>query len=380
MSLGGYKFAGRYCQKGSLTDAQWAERMHACKHAAFWAAAEASGWSVDIGGALDPVGCNYMTKYYLYNGNDEQQFALYTLTKYKYSASSADEEQGYVGVGNAFPQDDSTYTWGYGCTSFIRAGIDSINFDQPFTFSPGTSYLWPMGNWGGRDYRSSTPSLTNSFLNATKVYFGFAVRGGDIICFCKSGTQSEPAVSIASCGGFSALLDGGDAYNYFLMSFQKPSTNVSYESSAVSKDGTVMQFSCPNSSGIHGNTDWKSISLQAYPVTKIGAYTETLPFSTIFAAGVYNADKPLLWGKGAVGVEGVAINNYLYGNSGARPELFTTVANGKYLAIRRKNSTWTYTGINGIDAGQTLPIIYIGWDPSNPDILQDSAWTLYDGT
>ena len=28
MSLGGYKFAGRYCEKGSLTDAQWALRMH----------------------------------------------------------------------------------------------------------------------------------------------------------------------------------------------------------------------------------------------------------------------------------------------------------------------------------------------------------------
>ena len=43
MSLGGYKFAGRYCEKGSLTDQQWALLMHKTRLAAFMAANTLSG-------------------------------------------------------------------------------------------------------------------------------------------------------------------------------------------------------------------------------------------------------------------------------------------------------------------------------------------------
>ena len=38
MSLGGYKFTGKYCNRGSLTDTQWVLLMHKTKVAAFMGA------------------------------------------------------------------------------------------------------------------------------------------------------------------------------------------------------------------------------------------------------------------------------------------------------------------------------------------------------
>jgi hypothetical protein len=64
------------------------------------------------------------------------------------------------------------------------------------------------------------------------------------------------------------------------------------------------------------------------------------------------------------------------------PASYSTAANGNYLAlvggsINGSSQTGSFLNVQTGTGFNACPTLYCGWDPSNPDITQESAWTAY---
>lgn len=398
MSLGGYKFAGRYCEKGSLTDVQWALRMHKTKVAAFMAANALAnaGWDYDMAGSpdgnyhcLDSVGYNYVTCFKRFvDENTTHYFSIFTLTRY---GGTSVTTAGYVAT-NRFARgaqgnNDTSTTYYLGASYasyFVRYGVVPFSYSTAATqLDNGQSYLLPAGNPGYRSSwsGSSTNDSTRTLLAVSTNYYGFAIKGSSIITFTGP-SVSGVAVSLLSIDAFSSkFVDGNNALSDTLM------INIQgIASSKFEKDdayyvasSSIVVASCPN--GTQNATDSFSIidcdPLAFYVATNIQAY----PFQSVSVKTWRTDETSKTIARGTVNVDLLAIN---YPESLLTK--FTTAANGKYLVL------------NGVDSPTNPPQklfgqvsyprdhnyytigVYCGWDPSNPDITQASAWQLYDGT
>lgn len=386
MSLGGYKFAGKYCEKGSLTDVQWALRMHKTKVAAFMAANTLSGagWDYDMTGSpdgvyhcLDAVGNNYVTVFKRTNGeNDYTWFALYTLTMFTNGGSSTNAVnvsliRNYVG---------NTYHYaGYYACSFYRIGINAIHYDDVLTVSVNnTTGLVPSGNLGTSSSNIGTsyyPAAANTFISSSTVAFGFAVKEDSILLFQGSGSSfyssTRISCSLASGRAFSSFVNAGDTNGLLAYNMQWEENNSSgYENANRYILDLLSPFFLTFS-----KTGQQLVSLYyAVPMARYESNTQEYPFQSL---QVYRS-AGFGWnslGKGSVKIDLLSTN---VNATSISP--YTVVANGNYLsvlrgsyALQKLNSSMSYYE-------SQYYTLYVGWDPSNPDITQASAWQLYDGT
>lgn len=396
MSLGGYKFAGRYCQKGSLTDAQWALLMHKTKVAAFMAAntRASAGWEYDMTGSpdgnihcLDTVGNNYVTCFKrVVDESTTHYFCILTLTKY----TQRDASTGEIVV-TRFAFRASNYYFGGGTnTAFIRFAVNArFSYDTCHSaWTAGQSLLLPVGNLGYNSNSWSTTSTktlnvtTYSYLALETLYFGFAVKGSDIVMF-SGPSRNGCAVSICSCDAFSAKFaeDTSPLKNGLFINPQSWSTSNSSNGESASGywgsyDRTLVYATGSGSGGntydgqakiVCGGLTWYSGSMQAYPFQNMNVVTYKKNQNTNTYA------------KGVIKTELISMNTP---PSTAYPNMFTTTANGKYLVI------YGYVPNDSIRLGANLDFedaatfnsrncLYVGWDPSNPDITQASSWTEY---
>jgi hypothetical protein len=122
------------------------------------------------------------------------------------------------------------------------------------------------------------------------------------------------------------------------------------------------------------------------PQAQFNGLVEQYPFQAIQTTSGYNTATHI-YGKGTLKIEFVA---YSSSDDNAKT-LFSTSANGNYLSVSVVQTAWTLSasirslnttqftsGYQSLSSG--YPALYIGWDPSNPDITQASAWTEYEGT
>lgn len=395
MSLGGYKFAGRYCQKGSLTDQQWALLMHKTKVAAFMAANTLAnaGWDYDMTGSpdgnyhcLDTVGNNYVTCFKrVVDESTTHYFCILTLTKY---GGTSVTTAGYVST-NRFARgaqgsnDTSTtyYLGAYYASYFVRYGIAPFSYSTAATqLDDGQSYLLPVGNPGYRSTwsGSSTNDSTLTLLAVSTNYYGFAVKGSSIITFTGP-SASGVAVSLLSLDAFSSkFVDGNNALSNTLMINTQGIASSKYEKDDAYHvySSSIVVASCPN--GSQNATDsfcfvdcdplafYESTNIQAYPFQSVSVKTWRTDSTAKTIA------------RGTVNVDLLAINY-----PASLLTKFTTFANGKYLVLdgvnESQNSPQKLFGQVSYPSGHYIYTIgvYCGWDPSNPDITQASSWTEY---
>lgn len=398
MSLGGYKFAGRFCQKGSLTDAQWALKMHKTKVAAFMAANTLSGagWDYDMTGSpdgnihcLDTVGNNYVTVFKRTNGeNDYTWFALYTLTKFTRSGTNSGAVKIYlyrVNVGS------SQYYPGYYASSFYRIGTSQISYSDDLALNPldfeDRTGLLPMGNPGASNldisssyYPPSNSSYTDS-VNATR--FGFAVKADCIAMFQGYGygesydLRAITACSVASGHAFSSVINDNDESGIFAYNTQKlyPDEN-DYEANARNIASlNMLSHLCAVVNGGTRKVNYSSF-LGVVPMAAYFTSIENYPFQSICACNIGNSVTGVS-GKGTILIDFLSVN-FPGTNQGLVPNVYQSVANGKYLCINSITGT-SYYSATSLNAGSfsVNAAMYVGWDPSNPDITQASAWTEY---
>ena len=231
-------------------------------------------------------------------------------------------------------------------------------------YGSNANYAPTPNNWNGGTY----PYCYYDHAN-----FGFAMKGKNIICFSASdiGTWSSNYINACcfSIGGFSSLCDSSDPNNFFVMNFQ---TSDNAQSAEVTKNSLDMldgySFWCPNNS-----TGFTYANAVATELSYFNSLAQVFPFSGIIATGVENTTLHIM-GKGITDPEFLAVGCPY--SSITMPTLYSTFANGNYLVMNQNTTSATLGSLNN-RSDYVKPLIFCGWDPSNPDITTPDSWTNY---
>lgn len=387
MSLGGYMFEGRFCQKGSLTDVQWYHLLHATRVAAFMAANTRAnaGWEYDMTGSsdgnihcLDAVGNNYVTCFK--NTAKGTYFALYTLCK----ATGTGTDSGSVQV--TFTNDyivntAQRYYLGENCSCFYTISKSHIAYDaKPGNVGCG---LIPTGNTGvqeGAMFSNYTnTSYTYAGISSSFVKFGFAIKGDDIIAIQSYGTSSSNiCLSIISGAGFSSFVNANDTRGIFCLNTQATAANASFCYENLPKyasQNNLFMSVCVTQQ--YDGTIYNISKLGFTPLTRYIGNMQEYPFESLYLYDVANSQTNVS-GKGTLKIDLISVN-FPGANNNIVPNVYSTVAGGNYLTFRTLSGSnyYTFVQVNGTSNITSNVAIYCGWDASNPDITQESAWTEY---
>jgi hypothetical protein len=379
MSLGGYMFEGRFCQKGSLTDVQWYHLLHATRVAAFMAANTRAnaGWEYDMTGSsdgnihcLDAVGNNYVTCFK--NTAKGTYFALYTLCK----ATGTGTDSGSVQVTmkeNYWRGSSNLHYLGVGCSCFYTISKSHIAYDaKPGNVGCG---LIPVGNTGtDSDLGSNYTTVSSTFAGLTNARFGFAIKGDDIIAI--QSKTSSTYLSVISGSGFSSFVNANDTQGIYCLNAQSIYTSSAYDVESDGRNSANLSMPVCICQNYLGNFYFMS-NLGFTPLTRYFGNMQEYPFESLYVYGITNSQTNVS-GKGTLKVDLMSMN-CPGANNGIVPGIWSTVAGGNYLTIRSLSGSnyYTFNKVNGTSDIANNVAIYCGWDASNPDITQESAWTEY---
>lgn len=384
MSLGGYKFSGKFCQRGSLTDQEWAMVLHKTRVEAFLEANAAAnaGWIYDMDGSpdgnlhcLDSMGDNYVTVFKRENSetNDTTWFAIYTLCSHKKtSVGSGDVARSLVYA--RWTDSFSGYLGTYAC-SFFRIGTSQISYNDDLvdiTNLVDSTPLIPTGNPGTADnyYDDTAYGHTVCYWNNSTFYYGTAIKDDNIIMFSgENQTASELCCTIAAGHGVSNLIIPNDNHSAVAVNLQRAGTGGTYdEISPRAHQGTECQVTVAmNDSG-----KWE-VPVGLF-VNQSAAYVNTLsgvPYQSVCVGGIKTNDYGIM-GKGTMKIDLLAYN--APSTTSIYPSVYTSYSNGNYLCVTTYYSD-NMNAMNGAYLGSSYGCLFVGWDASNPDITQSSSWS-----
>lgn len=403
MALGGYKFTGKYCNRGSLTDTQWILLMHKTKVAAFMAANTLAnaGWEYHMTGSpdgnyhcLDSVGNNYVTCFY--NASANRYFAIYTLCNHTATGTASGTVKVFLSRHGGFVNSGSTtYYAGVYSSNFFRMGQVEIAYNTPLDIDCVEDYitrLIPVGNLGlySSDGGSSSYGKTNTLFAESSVMFGYAVKQDNILMFCGKYVSGQIGsylgMSLVSGHAFSDLFsEATDNGTIYLYNSQSTSTTVANTYENAARLAEVQSLFSPVSQCImYNGTCTNATPMNCVPIARYNTQPTNVPYQSIDLIDLATGSE--IVAKGKLKLDLMAINFPGHQN-GLCPAIYSTVANGNYLCIRYSGSSSTsydygisfQQGFN-TRSSYTLKLdvaLYCGWDPSNPDITQDSTWTEY---
>lgn len=388
MTLGGYKFAGRYCNKGSLSDTEWCLLMHKTRVKAFLDANALSnaGWEVDYTDGeiafetygnciyrLDDLGYNFVTTF---KNGDSAFFHICTYCKWKTGAASL--AQGIIQIApvRSYPSSAGILAESRGSSLFCRIGTQQKAPNS--TSILGMTELVPTGACGSYTDDSISPTSTYTAASNSSFYYGFAVKGKHIITFYGNGgvPSAYAPVTVFSADAFQTVYNPDEPVRYgnVLFSF---STNVSSYGERAGSNGEQNELST-NFSYVDGNDNYLGATWMFAPyATGVAQPTEIYPFESV---SLSNVEKPSgsyykCAGRGVFPIDLIARMTM----SGAAFRRLSTAGNGNYLTVY-KNSSAMYVYPIGQASQNRFTVnenLFVGWDPSNPDITQASAWTEY---
>lgn len=385
MALGGYKFDGRFCQKGSLTDLEWVSLMHKTKVTAFMAANTASnaGWAFDMADSpdgnyhcLDSEGWNYVTVFKRVNANDTTWFALYTLCKH----TKTGEDAGAVKRNLISAQFATSTYWFLGAfaCSFFRVGTSKIGYDDDLLNIDSlvdSTPLIPTGNTGTVEpmyYQDSyIYGSIVSFFNNSTFYFGIATKNDNVIIFSgKNQTSSELCCAIASGHGFNNFLIPGDSHGSIGVNLQRCGIDSPYdEIRSRNTSGTQCQVAIAFNDSGQWNTP---VGLFASGAAVYRSTLGGVPYQAITVGGIKDNSSGVM-GKGTLSIGLMSWS--ATDSTSTYPTVYSPYANGNYLCVTPYNSSSSYMGNSANNAyGFSYGYWFVGWDSSNPDIRQSSSW------
>ena len=387
MALGGYKFAGRYCNKGSLSDTEWCLLMHKTRVKAFLDANALSnaGWEVDYTDGeiafenygnciyrLDDLGYNFVTTF---KNGDSAFFHICTYCKWQTGAASL--AQGIIQIApvRSYPSSSGTLAESRGSSLFCRIGTQRKAPNDTSIF--GMTELVPTGAYGSYADSSISPASTYTAASVSSFYYGFAIKGKHIIAFYTGGvpTAASP-VTVFSADAFQTVYNTDETVRYgdILFSF---STNVSSYGERAGCSGE-QNVQSTNFAYVDGNSNYLGATWMFAPyATGVAQPTELYPFESV---SLSNTEKPSgsyykCAGRGVFPIDLIARMT----TSGAAFSRLSTAGNGNYLTVYKSSgANYVYpigqSAQNRFTANENL---FVGWDPSNPDIKTAAAWTEY---
>lgn len=401
MALGGYKFAGRKVTKPEgATDLQWVLLCHKCRVKAFLEsnALSSAGWVFDPDQSsgqisfetygnviyrLDDLGYNLVS--FFKHGEGDGYFAICTFTYY---AATADLANGKIRL--TFLSYSSSNYLGLGCVMFCQASKAQLNTSNVTGWGVGKLGVYPCGCLlaKGSNYYPA-PSNWNytdwlNYVSYNNFYSGFAIKDKSIICFCKNSSNAAN-VAVYSIDGFSKMGDPNDEYNIFCLNAQ------TYSNSTTRREVDHVVVGSSTSQSLLSNPCFRTLSNTGgcwqynnymrclFASVYIGSI-QNYPFEAIFIINPEINSNTLNAFKGVIGIDLLAVCTP--NSSSLIPNALSTAANGNYLAlvggsINANSNSGSFLNESTGNAFKAYPTLYCGWDPSNPDITQESAWTAY---
>lgn len=406
MALGGYKFAGYKCTKPSgATDAQWALLIHKTRLKAFMAAnaAASAGWSFDwsngdesfetYGNVIyyadrtDPL--NLVSFFKHGSGDDTKYYMIASL--FNWSATAV---AGVVRISSSGPvlpgqyRDGNNNFWKVGYRTLFHT-VSYDRFPEDCLTYTANNYpsraipLIPLGGWytPTSSVPQSYPALdTASYFKAGALYIGCVCKGLNIISFISNLISGSNYYKLCrnTIVGFESLnlSSPNDTANIYGITLANNSNG--YETSEVVwNSGVLSGYNETLKSNFEryveaSNASWLALTdarsayfngvVTSYPFEDVTLTT----FGIRTAAPYLNSDG--ISSKGSFNIDLLSCNG-TYNYTGFSQ--WTPVANGNYL------TALYYANVGNVLSHQTT--YYIGWDSSNPDITQESAWTAYNG-
>lgn len=401
MSLGGYKFRGYTAQRPSgMSNTDWYLLIHKTRVKAFLDASAAAnaGWVIDytdgqldfestIGAIyqLDDLGYNYVTAFRI--PNEDAYFQIITFCKW--STSTSDPANGTINCSSIINYYYANYSYSSYMTQlskttmFHRIGTyrkDPTNLSSKYGYTPLFQAGSVFSNTSG-NYTVDADSDSNIFPNYSCGY-GYAVKGKHIISIVKNGTSFS--YSLLSADIYQSVFNSTDKFAKFnAVGFQdRGQTN----QSATSYYGEI---NWDTSSETHYYTERYVASSsssvdQAFIPLRTSNYTQATtvyPFSSVYTIMIANSQDIQTNGIGSIPVDLLATNT----TTGALFNRGSVVANGNYICVSsRSPSSATYAialsfkPISGWGNSNYIgENIFLGWDPSNPDLNESTSWPVY---
>lgn len=388
MAIGGYKFRGYHYPARTATAGSDAEKAifldwFKCRLAAFKASCEASGalWrllpacantgatsSDDWGDGqlaciheLDDTGCNFGT--FFQYGTEDKYMAMVSL--------------------NSTPASKSGLWKMYGSSVYlIDSGCDFISIDSTNPITPDNVFSTSAGRL---PLRSVDGSLVNSPTNARNVSnfsegicYGFATKGEDIVAFKFSGSLANASLTASyiyfcaySPEAFQSLASPSDTYkaaSFGSSFYSHTDSNFIYSLSCFYTGINILKN---DGSPYVGGSNTDPVSSSFVVNDLMARYASTMGVIPFSAPLVVSKFAPIssekMYAKGTFRVDLAAINGDAVLNQNSSTTRGRTYGGGNYLCVGI-----TCLSSSSVDVYQSA--FYIGWDPSNPNILSSTSW------
>jgi hypothetical protein len=391
MSLGGYKFAGYKCNRGSLSDTEFCLLMHKTRLKAFveacsktesdWGFCKNSGtinFESNTGVIYDVNSNGYNYVSFLQYKNENKYLAILTLPN---------QTSGYFNDA-AKIYDYSTISYPcnmYYFTCFHCASLDPFDDYQFFlnshTYPTKALQLLPITNlYTHSDSVANLDTQWSFYADATRgytCYFGYAVKGSKILSFASTSDMDYLTYGYinATILGFDAmkLSSSSDTCNIFAACLRDERTGeIGWSHVTVNNNGPNKHIITLTGTGNRFNGKNKSsncMTLNNSHIAITDGTSNTIPFcaeTVISGDRNYNQISSGLNSDGILS-KGIIDIDFLASNIRPGDSLLDCekVSNGNYLLVSR-GTTNEYS-----------PQYYVGWDHSNPDIKLDSSWSEY---
>lgn len=400
MSLGGYKFAGYKCNKGSLSDTAFCLLMHKTRLKAFTEACSKSGanWhfcknsgTIDFEGKTgviyDAGGNGYNFISFFQYGDESKYIAIISLPN---PSSSIGQNWNYqIGACYGKYQENTVrYAWCYVSMFHIvsMSPFDDTGFLTSGSYPTNALGMVPITHFYlTQSTGLSTKNITGSFYyecynNNRPIYFGYAIKGSKVISLCsidKDGTYLTNGYIFPSVMGFDALKlsSQSDQYNLFHANL-----------SGVASD--FPEYLYVKKNGWHVNNLTQILRSDGSRYTSITYATSVMFNTTSLANFVYGVSTDMPFS--AMRIVTNEVSDWQLRTSGALLNSNGIASKGLIdIDFMACNCTDGYANLKACGAyanGNYLLACkdyggyqqyYVGWDPSNPDITLDASWEEY---
>lgn len=391
MTIGGFKFSGRFCQRNSLSDTEWCLLMHKTRVKAFLDASDLSnaGWSFDqtdgdinfetfgnVIYTLDDVGYNYVSFIKCGSGNITY-IAILTTCNW---SDTADVSSGVINGPWLLKQTASNGYYVCANQSMShRLSQSRLSVDNLFTEMTDASPLLPAGASVDTQNYGMYMTKNMSFPAGNTFYAGYSIKGEMVISWVASTlSASYLHFSMIANHGFKTLKIKDDTHNWFVWQPEGESSNSSSygEAQARVADMACGKAFAPNR---NGNAERITFVFNWDSAFQNVSGADAFPYGNVSAFGVQDDFANTLI-KGDVKTDLLCVN--LCYDDISNGSVYAGFANGNLVYYRTfgRNSVPVF----GMNYGYPFLInlsfycmIYLGWDPSNPDIIQTSSWTEY---
>ena len=426
MAFGGYKFKGYKVVRSNLstnTYANWCLLVHQARIKAFMESCTLSGaqWHFSkTNGALsfESYGnviyrvANGNGEYHDYlsffkYGDEELYYMIATLGEYywKERGTPAIAESAVYqvcgGSTTAGRYKFAGYSSALSLTEFPDDGPFSLDA-YPFSALPCTSQIATnnFNFYSGGVTEGSSNHMVSSY---TTIYVGYATKGKDIIT-----VSNRNKGSVESGDGFSSLCAPDDNFKLMKINFGH-STETTDFSAANTISLDAWSNECLTSTGARNcaytstnNSDYNCLAVVPSALPFIQAGGQHVPYGSIYLSTLNRSMSQIngdyMTVKGVVKNELVCSNSFSYETRTQQPGIGMPVMGGNLMCFcccqktPTANSEFTSQAIDRLNGGYQVPggtgsgfsnpypqmyvypAVYVGWDPSNPNINDDASW------